>query len=232
MSLKKCVSVICGFGLIISLLIASISLSVFDRSFYTDLYEKTDLAAEENISEDDLYNSLFMMLDYVQGKRDDLDGTIIWHQRVQPTFNEKEIAHMKDVRSLWQHARSAGWICFAVSVIAAIWLMAKHVRSGISWIAWGYLMAAAGFLIILTLLGLWMWMDFTGFWISFHHLFFSNNLWLLDPATDFMIVICPEIMFSSLITRILLLFVPAFLILAALSIYILKRKAPVGFTTL
>ena len=59
-------------------------------------------------------------------------------------------------------------------------------------------------------------------------MFFSNDLWLLDPATDFMIVICPENMFSALVTRIVLLFVVVLGVLDGLAYFLLKRKLPIG----
>lgn len=34
--------------------------------------------------------------------------------------------------------------------------------------------------------------DFTKYFIMFHHIFFSNDLWILDPSTDMLINIVPE----------------------------------------
>lgn len=48
--------------------------------------------------------------------------------------------------------------------------------------------------------------DFNGFWTTFHQLFFTNDLWLLNPATDLMINLFPEAFFSHLVIRILLWF--------------------------
>lgn len=35
-------------------------------------------------------------------------------------------------------------------------------------------------------------MNFTEAWYTFHTLFFSNELWQMDPATDLMIQMLPE----------------------------------------
>lgn len=107
---KKILAVLSGFMLILAVLIGSIRLSVFDRSFYMELYDHLDLANQEGISRQDLDDSIFLMLDYVENKRDDLDGTIFWKGKEQPTFNEKEISHMEDVKALWQNAKRWGWI--------------------------------------------------------------------------------------------------------------------------
>ena len=37
---------------------------------------------------------------------------------------------------------------------------------------------------------------------AFHLLFFTNDLWLLDPATDLLIRICPQSMFAEMGLRI------------------------------
>ncbi|WP_286356382.1 DUF1461 domain-containing protein [Ileibacterium valens] len=229
---KKILAVLSGFMLILAVLIGSIRLSVFDRSFYMELYDHLDLANQEGISRQDLDDSIFLMLDYVENKRDDLDGTIFWKGKEQPTFNEKEISHMEDVKALWQNAKRWGWIFFALTLMIYIYFFWKTPRTAFSWICWGVVMGTVGFAVILILLGSWMIFDFTSFWIRFHHMFFTNELWILDPMTDFMIVICPENMFSSLIAQIFTIFVPTLIVLFVLSVIYLKRKAPIGFENL
>ena len=58
---------------------------------------------------------------------------------------------------------------------------------------------------------IWILADFTGFWTTFHQLFFTNDLWLLNPATDRMINLFPEAFFSHLVIRILLWFLAFYL---------------------
>ena len=65
-------------------------------------------------------------------------------------------------------------------------------------------------------------------WTRFHTLFFTNDLWLLDPATDFMIVICPESMFSALVVAILLRTAFILLPLELGAWWLLKKKLPIG----
>ena len=56
-------------------------------------------------------------------------------------------------------------------------------------------------LILLIPLGafaLWAAIDFDGAFVFFHRALFDNDLWLLDPATDLLIRICPESMFMAM----------------------------------
>ena len=73
-------------------------------------------------------------------------------------------------------------------------------------------------------LGMWAATGFDDFWTHFHQLFFDNDLWLMDPATDFMIRICPAGLFEELIGRILLWFVSALTVISIGCGVILKRR--------
>ena len=70
--------------------------------------------------------------------------------------------------------------------------------------AWGKALVggAALFLGLAGLLALICALDFNRAFIAFHHLFFTNDLWLLDPRTDLLIRICPQSMFMGMAVRI------------------------------
>lgn len=73
--------------------------------------------------------------------------------------------------------------------------------------AWGKALigGAALFLGLAGLLALVCALDFNRAFIAFHHLFFTNDLWLLDPATDLMIRLLPETFFAQVAGRAALL---------------------------
>ncbi len=48
----------------------------------------------------------------------------------------------------------------------------------------------------------WAAVDFNAFWINFHKLFFTNDLWLLDPAKSVLINMVPSQFFFDLVMRI------------------------------
>ena len=56
----------------------------------------------------------------------------------------------------------------------------------------GYLQALFVYLILAAILGVAMSIDFTSCFTLFHKLFFTNNLWIFDPETDYMIRMLPE----------------------------------------
>lgn len=231
-SLRHLLSFIAGACLVIAAVVGAIRLVVFDKGFYQEVYEAIDLAASENISDADLSDSINMMIDYVQGSRDNLDGTITWKERQQPTFNEKEISHMKDVRTLWQNAWKVFWWALGLAALCYLLLYLWTKKHFLSWVSRGILDAYACIAVLLVFFGFWMAIDFTGLWVQFHHWFFSNQLWLLDPRTDFMIVICPETLFFQMIVRIACIFGLLSILLIGFSLYYLKKKAVIGFEQL
>lgn len=202
-SLKRTLSLTFGLSIIVAMLLSSVQAVVFNHSFYTSLYEKIDLAQRENISKEDLEDSIFMMTDYVEGKRDDLDGHIYWHNHTQPTFNTKEIRHMKDVRDLWLKAQLVMRIAWVLALVSVITLALLEKKQCLADLALGFKDGLICFAVLLVFFGFWWLIDFTGFWTWFHTIVFPGNSdWLLNPATDFMIVICPEEMFSTMVFQI------------------------------
>lgn len=77
------------------------------------------------------------------------------------------------------------------------------------------------------LIGLASVIDFNAVFVQFHHIFFDNDLWLFDPATDYMIRMLPEGLFYDMVIRIGLLFIGMLLVLFVISLiprFVEKRK--------
>ena len=83
-------------------------------------------------------------------------------------------------------------------------------------------------LLIPILCGVLAVVDFNWFWTQFHHVFFTNDLWLLNPATSVLIQMVPEAFFSAIVTKILIWFAVVMIIwfaLAGLGLSVAKRRA-------
>ena len=120
----------------------------------------------------------------------DLEVTIGGVRR--PLFNEREIAHMEDVQKLFRLVRDARLVAGAVLLILPL------VGLGLGGAAFlprlGMLLTAGGILtvVLLGLAGLLSLVDFSQAFVRFHELAFSNDLWILDPRTDYLIMLYPE----------------------------------------
>lgn len=126
--------------------------------------------------------------DYLAGSRDDL-----------PTFQAHEQAHMVDVRGLFRLAMGLA----ALGIPALITLCLGRKRGALS----VYWKTAVGFLVGITLLTIWGAADFDSLFVLFHRVAFTNNLWILNPATDLMIQLMPTEFFIDYAARIGLLYV-------------------------
>lgn len=198
MSLKRLAAWFWGMAAILAILLTTVDVMALDTGWYDKWYRQSDLAEKLDVPEESIEQAMGMMLEYVKGTRNSMDGSLAG---IGEVYNAREKAHMKDVRRLYDRAmtvKTACWIIVIAGIVLAVW---KH-----SWktLALGYLQAGLCWLVLIAFLGLWAATGFTDFWTRFHELFFDNDLWLLDPATDFMIRICPEQLFFDLVIRIVL----------------------------
>lgn len=219
---NRLLAAFCFVLLSFSLLIASIRLVAFDLRFYQNEYTKLNVAEEIDISKADLLKATEALLDYIRTKRDDIVVTANIEGYDREVFDERETAHMVDVRDLF--VKSEGWmkIGFLLSLIGialvlvvfkdreAVWF---GYRFGICFV-FGLILLLAGFAIV----------DFYDFWMNFHYLFFTNDLFLLDPNVSVMINMFPQRFFFDMVIRIICVTIFAMLTLGILAYRIGGKK--------
>lgn len=66
--------------------------------------------------------------------------------------------------------------------------------------------------------------DFTKYFVIFHHIFFDNDLWILDARTDLLINIVPEPFFMDTAARIGITFAGMTALLFAVCAILIKRE--------
>lgn len=117
---------------------------------------------------------------------------------MQPdVLNEREQQHMRDVRDLVLLARKVSQICMTIAAGLAVviaWTGAQEKQRGM------LLGTLAGMVFIAAFVGLTAIMingrGFEALFIRFHELFFANDLWLLNPQTDILIRMMPQLLFE------------------------------------
>ena len=203
---------------IVFLLITSVRMVAFHKETYAQFYERENMAEQLQVSQSKLESRIYSLLDYIQLKQDTIDSV----------FNEREVKHMKDVRSLYREAIQVQYACLIILLIGQFYFY-KKVKYYQSYLARGMLQASFCFLIGFFMLAFWAYTDFGDFWYRIHTLFFTNDLWILDPATDFMILLCPEELFLSLTVRGTLCFFTLFILANGISGWFLMKKSVIGF---
>ncbi len=220
--------------LIVGLLIASIEMFAINAGFFQSEYAKLETAHSIGISEDDLTKVTQKLLDYTTDADDNLDIQAEIQGQLQEVFGQREKDHMVDVKALYLGARNVR----TVSLIAAVVLTAAAFIIGrkktLKTLCKSFLWTSAGFVVLVGAISIYAALDFTGFWTSFHHVFFTNDLWILDPSTDVLIQMVPEQFFSDLVSRIIARFVSIFLTLNLVSIVgliIIKKRGKAAAET-
>ena len=226
--MKKNRNSICGYlvciSAIIVMLITSLDVVCFHSGFYEREYENSDRAEALGVSDEDLMASTDALLDYLRGEREDIVVDIILRGNEREAFNNKEKMHMEDVKKLYDHVMLARTGCLLVLIGCFIYLAVKLKQNVLEFVAERFLKTAVCFVTAVVFLGFYALVDFTGFWTSFHRLFFRNELWLLDPTTDFMINMFPEQLFFHLIIWITVFFLIPFALSGALCYTYLKNE--------
>jgi integral membrane protein (TIGR01906 family) len=174
------------------------------------------------MSESDLLRVTEELLDYIRGDRPEMDMRAVVDGQERAVFNEREITHMVDVRGLYAQAMRVRNICLGLWLLGLALLLARRGRQGPRLWARGFVNTVLGVLVVFALLGIVISKNFTTFWNNFHLVFFSNDLWILDPATDLMIVMFQEGFFFDMVTQILTVTAGALGCLLLLAVTVLR----------
>ena len=227
--MRRVLSFLFGWCFIIICVVFSIKSTALNPDFYIPKYEEMELASDIGVSKKDLNQSIRLLLDYLDDKRDDIKGHITWHGVSQETFNEKETSHMVDVKVLYQNALKVAKMAFIILGLVVLYFYLNDKTLMFAYLSKGFLMAMFTFILMLVFFGFWILTDFTSFRTWFHTIFFSNQLWLLDPNTDFMICMLPETIFYKLVLACVVKVICVMALASVLAIYYMVKKAPIGF---
>jgi len=205
--------------LIFTLLLTSIEWVAFDIDFYEAQYDLLERPQAIGISKEDLLWVTSGLLDYMSGRREALDIRSVIQGEERYVFNEREIAHMVDVRNLFAKTHLSRNVSLISVILIIASLVAVFGGKIFLTLAKSYLAISIASLLVLGSLVLFAIFDFTLFWDLFHRISFDNYLWLLDPRTDILIQMVPEQFFYNTVMAIIVRFVIGILLFAALSVY-------------
>lgn len=204
--LHNLLGILCGFALMIALLITSVeAVTYWTPGYYEREYTKYHVLEDVNMEMDDLLDVTHEMMAYLRGSREDLHVPTVVGGQPREFFNDREIAHMEDVRGLFLGGLALRRICLVIIVVCCALLAAlkADIRRVLpKMICVGTVL----FFLVLAALAAIISTDFTKYFIIFHEIFFSNDLWMLDPRTDLLINIVPEPFFVDTAARIALTF--------------------------
>ena len=214
--------------LLLAMLLSGVFFCTTSTSFYKHEYEKYDNAATIGISDEGLMEVTEGLLDYLWGKRDNLDMQAEIGGEMREVFTQREKDHMVDVRYLIELARNALVITLLGGIAAwvAAVLIVRKEKGGLRFSGIGYLAGAALLFAVVGIVVLLAMRDFTAVFVKFHEIFFTNDLWLLD-WDDMLILMVPEPFFVDCAVIIAIIFGVGFAITAAIALLMILKKTPV-----
>lgn len=212
------IGMIFSFSLIAALLFTSCEIVIYsDFDVYEREYEKYDVLSELDMTMDDAMYVTHEMMDYLRGDRETLSVVTDVDGKRQDFFNQQDRFHMSEVRELFlggMAIRAGACVSMVVCIILLL-LMKADVRRILPS---SYLITLAAVGLSLAVAGVMALVDFNAVFVMFHHLFFDNDLWIFDPAEDYMIRMLPEGLFADMAARIGVIFAAGLVISLILSI--------------
>ena len=210
--MKRLLSIILIISISLCFLVFAIENSSYNKEYYLKSYDRYHIVQLTGKSIEELSTITDDIISYLKGHGQD--------ELLTPHFNKKEVLHMKDVQNLFDMARSIKYGGLIISLVIFTYFLYKKEDLYLGkTLLYGPLITY----IFLIVIGLLASTDFNKYFTYFHLIFFTNDLWLLDPKTDLMIQMLPEDFFMGMAIRIVLSF---FIYLSIIQIvgYLYKRK--------
>lgn len=172
------------------LLTASIAGAVNSLWLYKYGFEKYGVSQTTGLAPPELEKAAKGLIDYFNSGQENIDITVMKGGQPLVLFNEREVAHLRDVKGLfWMDYRVLlGTLVYALAYVCLSFFLWKDRRR----LAWG-LVGGGGLTLLLVLaMGLGALFDFDWLFWQFHLISFANDFWLLDPTRDYLIMLFPQ----------------------------------------
>jgi integral membrane protein (TIGR01906 family) len=181
-----------AFVLLLPLLVISTSLRglVTDRDLMLRGFRDNQVAATTGLDDAQLARIADAFVAYFQGPPGPIQMQVTAFGQSRALFNDREVTHMEDVQALIQWFLRIQFVAAAVVVVrlaAAVVFDRSPAPIGREMLWSTGLMVA-----LVVLVGVLSLLDFEALWTRFHQIAFRNDLWQLDPATDYLIMLFPE----------------------------------------
>ncbi len=174
------------------LIAASVTYAVNDAGLYNGGFQRYHVSEITGITGPDLDQAGVELRQYFNSRREPLSVRTRIFGVDQDLFNQREVLHMADVKRLI-------WGVYAVGAITGVYLLVFTV-AGLVWqpriyaarLAHYYLRGGVLTLIMILAVGLFSLVGFEALFLLFHQISFRNDLWQLNPYTDYLLLMFPQ----------------------------------------
>ena len=173
------------------LIAGSVTWAVNDGGLYRRGFARYDIALYSGIAPADLERVGAELRRYFNSTQEPLQARAAVFGMERDLFNQREVAHMKDVKHLI-------WGTYAVAALAGLYLLtattAGFTRQGPAFtpqLARLLLFGGLATLGIIAAIGGFALVGFDTLFLLFHRISFANDLWQLNPRTDYLLIMFP-----------------------------------------
>jgi integral membrane protein (TIGR01906 family) len=173
-------------------LTASIACAVNSPWLYKYGFNKYNIGETTGLSEHELNKAAKGLISYFNSGEEFINVTVEKEGKTFTLFNEREVMHLKDVKGLFRLDYIVLLCTFVYGLVYT--LITIYWRNGIyrRTLAWGIVGGGGVTLVLMLVLGLGILTNFDQLFLRFHLLSFANDLWRLDPAKDYLIMLFPR----------------------------------------
>ena len=171
------------------LLSASIGGAANSISLYKYGFEKYEVSKTTGLSDAELDKAARGLIHYFNSSEVTINLTVVKDGQSFTLFNEREVVHLKDVKGLF---RLDYWIFLGTLIYSLAFAGFIMWRREWRHLALGLIWGSGLTLGLMLVLGIGALLNFDQFFLQFHLLSFANELWLLDPSKDYLIMLFPR----------------------------------------
>jgi len=218
-----------SIAVVVILLISGFQAAMYaDFGVYEREYTKYQVLRELDMEMEDAMYVTREMMAYLKGDRERLSVVTTVEGTEQDFFNEQDRLHMDDVQGLFLGGLALRRWAFAVLAAALVFLAAACRKEIWRTLARSFQVVLGILAALILFLGIAMARNFNAVFTKFHEIFFDNDLWIFDPAEDYMIRMLPEGLFFDMVIRIGGFFLTGLTVLLILSIVYSVRSWKAG----
>ncbi len=205
------------------LLLANVEYVTKSDWLYSYNWWRNDIPNKTSLPVSELDSGADQIKDYFTNDVERLDLRVTFRGEEVSLYKEREVSHMVDVKGLMQGVfnavRITGVIALLIALAGVIYFGRQFWTLLLTTMRW----SALGSGVVLGTLAIAVLINFDFVFRQFHFLSFANDLWLLNPFTDFLIIMFPEQFFFEATLFIAVFAVVQFAVLMY-AIHLIKKR--------
>jgi integral membrane protein (TIGR01906 family) len=172
------------------LITGGISIAVNSQWWYDFGFARYNVSRDTGLAPAELNKAAGGLIEYFNSSEQNIHATVIKDGKPFILFNDREVAHLRDVKALF-------WLGYRVLAATLIYCLGYVALSLFAWkdrrhLALGLFGGGSLTVIVVAALGLGILFDFDQLFLMFHLVSFSNDFWLLDPTSDYLVMLFPQ----------------------------------------